>query len=500
MPPVPNRSERDRLASMSTGFAPGLASESFPLPRRATTETGPVYRAEPSGPRAVPDARSGTVPLPRDESISAASVSAASGAPDAREWPAAVTTPAPKADSWDATPVEALAGQNSAPAARANAASGPIPQAVAIDRSSSAVAWPPPTRTTAIFEPFKPPDITAVPNVPDAGLWQSMKYTIDFARARWQRRGAIRELQEQIRRDTGVLDGILGTLGKQARFLAVEGKTLDPENHAIDEAERRRKTAEHECSEIGNRQAEEVSKFADSESERLSKLGEAEAALEAAQSEHGALEAQRRSLRDKRKAIESRQKGYLKAAEGREAEASKEPLGTRREELRGGAESLRRDAAGLDQERQDVERRIETLERPMEQISSRIDALKSDVDAAKRALNDLREGNRHRLAELEAEQGRKSRELAQAEAEIQRRLVTLGTVVNLNRIDREEFRDLYEQIDTLRATIGARSNEIDKLSAEREAYDKASLIRGACVLGGAFLVFLSLLAIILAIS
>src|SRR5690606_16155732 len=122
-----------------------------------------------------------------------------------------------------------------------------------------------------------------------------------------------------------------------------------------------------------------------------------------------------------------------------------------------------------------------------------------ELDAARRSLSDAREGHRHRLAELEAEHGRKSRELSQAEAEIQRRMVTLGTLINLNRIEGPEFAELYARIDALRGAIGARSTEIDRLGAEREAYDKGSLTRGFVVLGCGLVVLITLIVILIAI-
>jgi hypothetical protein len=73
----------------------------------------------------------------------------------------------------------------------------------------------------------------------------------------------------------------------------------------------------------------------------------------------------------------------------------------------------------------------------------------------------------------------------------------LGTLVNLHRIERPEFEDNYVRIDGLRSAIGARSTEIDKLTAEREAYDKASLVRGFLVLGGGFVALLTLIVILL---
>ncbi|HLL25911.1 MAG TPA: hypothetical protein VK427_27425, partial [Kofleriaceae bacterium] len=105
----------------------------------------------------------------------------------------------------------------------------------------------------------------------------------------------------------------------------------------------------------------------------------------------------------------------------------------------------------------------------------------------------------HRLAELEAEQKRKSREIALAEAEIARRLVTLGTLVNLNRIEDPQFAELYARIDRLRSAITARTTEIEKLTAEREAFDRGTLVRGIATIAGAFVIFIALIVILRAV-
>lgn len=510
MPPVPSRTERDLRASLSTGVAPGLASESIALPdlssRQKSAESGAVVTT------AGPVAEAASMPTPAPATTTPTRTPGESG-----EWPAPATSAAAHPDDWTLESEDSDSALSSATHRtaslnkdRAVTATGPTelvsaiskpptPESVTEERSHPTL-WPPPTRTTLVNEPFKVPEVMPIPSVPEAGLFRALSYTIAFERAKWQRVGAIKTLREQMRKDTGMLDGILGALGKQARSLGIESKPLESENRAIQEAENRRKTADHECSELSNRQAEENSKFADAEAERQAKVTDADKSLEAAESELGGLEAQRKSLRDKRKSIETRKKAYLKSAESRELDGSKQEDSEMRLEMRQGAQSLRSDAAELDKERQDIDRRVAALEKPITQLSSRVGALKSDLDAAKRALTNLREGHRHRLAEIEAEQGRKSRELAQAEAEIQRREVTLGTLVNLNRIERGEFADLYEQIDSLRGRIGALSNQIDKLSAEREAFDKASRVRGAIVLAGLVVLILAFLAIIMSIT
>ncbi|HMG52784.1 MAG TPA: hypothetical protein VK601_04875, partial [Kofleriaceae bacterium] len=152
--------------------------------------------------------------------------------------------------------------------------------------------------------------------------------------------------------------------------------------------------------------------------------------------------------------------------------------GDSRQELRRGAEQHRREAAALEPERQDVDRRLAGIERPIGEATAKLDAAK---------------------AELDAEQKRKPREMAQAEGEIARRLVTLGTLVNLNRIEDPQFEELYHRIDRLRGAITARTTEIERLTAEREAYDRGNLARGLATIGGAILLFIALIVILRAV-
>ncbi|MFT3694607.1 MAG: hypothetical protein QM831_15770 [Kofleriaceae bacterium] len=361
---------------------------------------------------------------------------------------------------------------------------------------------PPPTRIHAgalVDRPFSPPEVLPIPLIPEPSLYKSARYAYMFARARWQRRGAIKQLQIEIRQDTDALDQVLGALGHAARTARVEGRVFTAENSAISEAQERINTLHKEEADVEGRKTEENSKYGDIERERNTKLSDAERMVGEAQSELSNLEAQRRSLRDKRKEIERRLKTYLGEADKADRLAGSAPLGDQRQEQRRIAEGHRKEAAALDPDRKEIDQRLGAIERPINEVAARLDAGKAELDAAKRSLNDAREGHTHRLAELDAEQKRKAREISLAESEIERRLVTLGTLVNLNRIEDPTFTELYTRIDRLRGAITARTTEIEKLTAEREAYDRHTLVRGVATIGGAILVLIALIVIVAAL-
>jgi len=71
--------------------------------------------------------------------------------------------------------------------------------------------------------------------------------------------------------------------------------------------------------------------------------------------------------------------------------------------------------------------------------------------------------------------------------------------VNLNRLEDPRFAELYERIDRLRGAITARSTEIEKLTSEREAYDRGSMVRGGVVLGSSVVALIALLVLLRAL-
>ena len=204
-------------------------------------------------------------------------------------------------------------------------------------------------------------------------------------------------------------------------------------------------------------------------------------------------------LRDKRKELERRQKAYLKAADDHDRQAGAAPLGDQRQELRRVAEGHRKEAAALEPERQEIDRRLGALERPINEVTARLDAAQGRA-RRREAQPQRRARGPHappRRARRRAE-AQDARDRARRERD-PRRLVTLGTLVNLNRIEDPQFAELYTRIDRLRSAITARTTEIEKLTAEREAYDRGTLVRGVATIGGAILILIALIVIVAAI-
>lgn len=378
----------------------------------------------------------------------------------------------------------------------------PVAMAAAVEPPPAAAPadGPPPTvhiQTEGLVDrPYTPARVVAVPEAPERGLGRAALYALRFSRARWQRRGAIRQLGREITLDTTALDAVLGALGRAARAPRINHKAFAVEHAALDAAEARRGATQHTSAELDRRRGDEDRRFAELERERGGKVSDAERELAEAQKQREHVEAQRRSLRERRKELDRRQQAYFKAADEREGEASALGLGEARDSLRRAAEGHRREAQEMDVEKRELDGKLAALEEPAQVAQAAVDAAKGVLEVARQALSDVRAGHAQRLAELDDEQKRKASELAQADGEIARRLVTLGTLVNLNRVDGPQFADLYARIDRIRTAIGARTTEIDRLTAERTAFDRAVLVRGVATLAGALVALILVLVVL----
>jgi hypothetical protein len=338
-----------------------------------------------------------------------------------------------------------------------------------------------------------------MPAVPDGGPFDWARYAVLLEIARFKRRRAIKLLGGDVVKDTASLDGVLGELGRAARAAHVDGRVYADENQALDEAERRRAFAEQACADLTAKKAEENAKFEAIQHDLAARLSEREETLKLASAELDRLDGQRRALREKKRDLERKQKAIYKSAEEREEQASRSQMGDSRQALRQAASELRREAGKLEGEKQELDGRLGGIEKPLSDAQARTENAKGEAGAARRDLENAREGHRHRVAEIEAEQARRSRELTQAESEIARRLVTLGTILNLNRVNLPAMAPLYEKADELRGAISARETEIDRLEAEREQFDHPSRLRGFAVLGVALVALVTLVWVALAI-
>jgi hypothetical protein len=306
-----------------------------------------------------------------------------------------------------------------------------------------------------------------MPAVPHGGPHHTVLYAIEVIRARMRRASLVRALQGEVAQHTGALETVFAALGKTAREISLAGKPFAEENQGIDEAERRRRFAEQSLAELTGSKVEENAKFEKVEKDLSARLADRESVYTDLARELLRLEDERKTLRERRRVIDRQHKQILDGGKNQGPAA---------------ASDARRAADRLAGERAEIDGRLGKLDRPIDDLSVRVRDARADVDSRKKDLANAREGHRHRIAELEAAAAGRLRELQQAEGEIVRRTVTLGTILNLNRVDRAELGPHYAQADSLRAQIYLRQGEIDRLIVERDAFDRGSALRGTGIL------------------
>jgi chromosome segregation ATPase len=341
--------------------------------------------------------------------------------------------------------------------------------------------------------------ITAMPDVPESGVVAYARYMIASVRAWFDRKGAMKTLRLEINREVANLDTVFGLLGRAAREAKLDSRALADENQQIDLTEQRRSAAERALGELKAKLAEENSKFEAVEKDLSATLASCDQTVKKTAAELDRVEGERRALRERKMEVERQQRAYLKSAEDREAHAAKAATPDQKGALRKSAEDLRRDAKKLEPERSDLDKKLAASEQPAKEATARYEAARSDLENTRRALGDARAGHDHRLEELEDQKGHQTREAAQADAEIGRRMITLGTLLNLNRVEGEAYTALYERIDGLRASIAAREQDIELLKGEQDQYDKGALVRGGAVLGGAVVLLITLICLLIAV-
>lgn len=341
--------------------------------------------------------------------------------------------------------------------------------------------------------------LAPMPEPPDAGLFAFARYAVRFARARLERGRTIKALEAEIESHVGMMDTVFGQLGKLVRTLRVETKALAEENAAIDRVESSRQLSDRTVGELTVHRAEENRKYEEIQRDLTAKLAEREAAQAKAHAELERLEDMRKVLRERRRDLERRWKSILKSAEAREEQATKEQIIETRENLRRSAGELRADAKVLEPELEDLEKQLAASEKPLKEAESADREARAELEAARDALSRAKDGHKHRLVEMDAEQGRRLRDVSVADGEIARRLVTLGTIINLHRVDRAELVPHYDRVDQLRQAIALREGEVDRLNAERAPTHRGALIRGVSVIGVAAILLLTAVCVALAL-
>ena len=289
---------------------------------------------------------------------------------------------------------------------------------------------------------------SSYPKVPEPGFLNAAAYALSFTLApTGSAARVIKSLDSTIKKDTARMDDELGTLGKHARSLGVD----KPRSRGRKSGHRRgrespRRYLERECAARQSlRQAEEDRSFAKLEGERQTKVDDGQSALDKVQQELSSLEAQRRGLTRQTQGPRSTSSRACTKSNSRSVKnrPPRPPWAMLAAGLRKAVEELRKRcqrSRARKARNRTTGRRARAPHRLVPWPGSR----PARPSSRQRGAASKMPARVTATAWPSSRPSRAARNTSWLRPvhEIQRRLVTLGTLVNLHRIERPEFDEL----------------------------------------------------------
>ena len=330
-----------------------------------------------------------------------------------------------------------------------------------------------------------PPELSGLPVMPaspsESGPWGAVRYLFPVARAWWSRRGAQAAIRTALIGDQRALDQVLGELGRAAREEKLSVPAVRDEMLELAAVEERRAKAESETLAVNEKRIAELERFgrlasacdeailAQEKAARQSaeELRAATDEVRSARSALGAIDAEIHSLERK-----------LSSQQGRAAAAPPEQRGALEAEVLGTREQV----AALGPRRDEAAGKLAEIEPPLAKVTEKADEDRAELSRRKRALAATTGERQEAIAALDARLKQLRSDGMTAAAEISRRHVTVGTLLNLNRVERDRFLPLYARIDELKGDVTEREALIARLEDERRAFDHGAVQQGLVVL------------------
>ncbi len=368
-----------------------------------------------------------------------------------------------------------------------------------------------PTRHPPEFEnassDFPSLKLPPMPMPPESGsLWRAVSYLPPLLRAWWVRVRAARTLSALVVADQRTLDGVLRDLGRAAREAQLDEPVFSEEMGRVHAEENRRDNALESARFASEEIAREAERFRAErrvrEAQSAGKQGEI-AQNEDLLRQHGE---ERRAHATQLGELESQ----LRAAERRatQGDAKALKLEVTSEDKGGGiqaaaaarleAEAARKEASSIAPLRDQARAKVMELDGPIGELERNIARLKQELQTQIRELKEAEHAHELANKQFETDQRAADEERASAEREMSQRFITVGTLLNLNRIEGDRFRPLYLRIDQLKGGLTGREALIQRLAQEREAFDRPAMQKGLLTVGAA-IVLITLIVVILSV-
>lgn len=325
-----------------------------------------------------------------------------------------------------------------------------------------------------------------------SGLVAAVQYLVPVARGIWTRHQAQRTLKSQLHDDQRLLDGVLRDLGRAAREQELSVPVLADEMARVRDQEQRRARLETERAQAEAAREQERHSFAAEEAASQRELDRLQAELAAAEQELAHKQEERRAHVVEWGQLEGRireAERLATQAEARAVKAESTPGIENGDEMaaqaRAQVEQAASEAKSLQPASAAAKAKAEALDGPIATLASKVGEHRTDLDQRRHDRSRAAREHERAVADVEEQQQQAEARRGEVEQEISQLFVSMGTLLNLNRIEGPRFAPLYARVDELKSSLSAREEAIVRLESERRAYDRTAVQKGLLVLGGA---------------
>lgn len=368
------------------------------------------------------------------------------------------------------------------PKATGGVPTGPVPTGALLTRSA-----PIPLR------PMAP--IPVSPSSP--GALSAVLYLVPVARGLAERRREQARIRKLLQVEQQSLDGILSQLGRAAHEERLDLPPLTDETTLLRQAEDRRDRAQRQIAQLSVRKTTE-------EQRASAHSAESRRAIDRLSGEANHLEAELRQRADHRRRHQAelaRLDGILRTlsrtaelADQRAAERAHDPQAASQARAQG--DSARGQAEALYPQRDAAQREVAQTEGPIAELTEKLGAVRSELGLVRQDLQRHEQDQAKLMQALDEDLKLQHAEREAAEREMQQRMMTVGTLVNLNRAGGTRFAPLYQQVDDVKGRLSGYESALARLDTESESIDRHAVQRGLIVLGAGGLALGLLVAVL----
>jgi chromosome segregation ATPase len=324
----------------------------------------------------------------------------------------------------------------------------------------------------------------------------AVKYVYTHTKETMRRRRDITRLQKEIVSEQQRLDAILGQLGRQARQADLGLPALADEMRATKSLEGDATAARGRISDYERRRHEQQEKFQSAERELQATVAHADEIALKLTEELAAKSSERAGHRAGMNRLEAQLKSLARHVETKKAELATIQDPNAAAAIRGEIDATNAQILVLEPEQKRFAQQAAALDAPIADLEQRTQAAKDDASRRRREMGDATRVHNEAVGQIQAQIEAEQQRINQSERELSLKFVTLGTILNLNRVPGSAFDQHYQEFDGIKGTIAEKEQQIALLEAEIKGVDRGRFNKGLIVMVSGVLLLALIIAII----